>query len=107
MIRTPAALLGLAFLAAPAFAEPGAAEGSALYEARCKMCHATGMANAPLIEKLATLENDKIVDALTTPVPMMAGVVGGLSEQDKRDIAVFLTKKSMPAKGDLPEVKAE
>jgi hypothetical protein len=38
---------------------------------------------------------------------MMAGVVGGLSEQDKRNIAVFLTKKSMPAAGDLPEVKAD
>ncbi len=62
---------------------------------------------SPLIEKLATLENDRIVEALTTPVPMMAGVVGGLTEQDKRDIAVYLTKKSMPAKGDLPEVKAE
>ena len=71
------------------------------------MCHGTGMANAPLIEKLATLENDKIIAALTTPVPMMAGVVGGLSETDKRDIAVFLTKKSLPAAGDLPAVTAE
>jgi hypothetical protein len=30
-----------------------------------------------------------------------------LAEQDKRNVAVFLTKKSMPASGDLPEVKAE
>jgi cytochrome c553 len=107
MIRTSAAVLGLALLAAPAFAEPGPAEGGALYEARCKMCHGSGLANAPLIEKLATLENDKIVDSLTNPVPMMAGAVGGLSDADKRNIAVFLTKKTMPAKGDLPEVKAE
>jgi cytochrome c553 len=107
MFRTSAVLLGLSLLAAPAFAEPGPAEGAALYEARCKMCHGTGMANAPLIEKLATLENDKIVDSLTNPVPMMAGAVGGLSDADKRNIAVFLTKKPMAAKGDLPEVKAE
>lgn len=107
MVRTSAVLLGLVVLAAPAFADPGPAEGAALYQARCAMCHASGLANAPLIEKLATLENDKIVEALTTPVPMMAGVVGGLTEQDKRDIAVYLTKKTMPAKGDLPEVKAE
>jgi cytochrome c553 len=100
------ALLGLAILVAPA-ALAGPTEGGALYEAKCKMCHATGMANAPLIEKLAALDNDKIVDALNNPVPMMAGVVPGLSDQDKRDIAVFLTKKTMPAKGDLPEVKAE
>jgi hypothetical protein len=28
-----------------------------------------------------------------------------MSDADKRDIAVFLTKKGLPAKGDLPEVK--
>ena len=28
------------------------------------------------------------------------------SQLQKRDIAVFLTKKSLPASGDLPEVKA-
>lgn len=107
MVRTSAVALGLAVLAAPAFAEPGPAEGAALYQARCTMCHASGLANAPLLDKLAAMDNDQIVQALTTPVPMMAGVVGGLSEQDKRDIAVYLTKKTMPAKGDLPEVKAE
>ncbi|MEZ6031111.1 MAG: c-type cytochrome [Hyphomonadaceae bacterium] len=107
MFRTSAVLLGLAVLAAPAFADPGPDEGSALYEARCKMCHGSGLANAPLIDKLATLENDKIVDALTNPVPMMASVVGGLTEEDKRNIAVFLTKKPMPAKDGLPAVDAE
>lgn len=105
-MRLIAAFVGLAVLAAPsAFAGP--AQGGELYEQKCKMCHASGMANAPLTEKLAALDNDKIVQALTTPVPMMQGVTPSLSEQDKRDIAVFLTKKSMPAKGDLPEVKAE
>jgi cytochrome c553 len=107
MVRTTAVVLGFAVLAAPAFAEPGPAEGAAIYQARCTMCHASGLANAPLIDKLATLENDKIVEALTNPVPMMAGVVGGLTDEDKRNIAVYLTKKTMPAKGDLPEVKAE
>ena len=105
-MRLTAAFLGLAILAAPS-ALAGPAEGGAIYEARCKMCHATGMANAPLIEKLAALDNQKIIDSLNTPVPMMAGVVGGLSDEDKRNIAVFLTKKSLPASGSLPEVKAE
>jgi cytochrome c553 len=65
------------------------------------------MMNAPKMDKLATFDNDKIIQALTTPVPMMAGAVTGLSEEDKRNVAVFLTKKSMPAAGGLPEVKAE
>jgi len=107
MLRLSSVVVGLVVFAAPALAEPGPTEGASLYQARCVMCHASGLANAPLIEKLATLDNERIVAALTNPVPMMAGVVGGLSEQDKRNIAVFLTKKSMPAAGDLPEVKAD
>lgn len=99
------AVLGIAVLAAPAFAGPK--EGGEIYETRCKMCHGTGMANAPLIEVLKTLDNDQILAALTTPVPMMAGVVSGLSDEDKRNIAVFLSGKSLPASGTLPEVKAE
>lgn len=100
-----AAVLGIAAFAAPAFAGPK--EGGEVYQQRCVMCHGTGMANAPLIDKLATLDNQKIIDALTTPVPMMAGAVAGISEEDKRNIAVFLTKKSLPATDGLPEVKAE
>lgn len=100
-----AAVLGLSALAAPAFAGPK--EGEAIYQQRCVMCHGQGLANAPLIDKLQALDNQKIVDVLTAPVPMMAGAVAGLSDEDKRNIAVFLTKKSMPASGDLPEVKAE
>jgi cytochrome c5 len=105
-MRLTAAFIGLAILAAPS-ALAGPAEGAAIYEQRCKMCHATGMANAPLVEKLATYENQKVLDALNTPVPMMAGAVSGMSDEDKRNVAVFLTKKSLPASGALPEVKAE
>ena len=106
-MKVSVAVLGIALLAPAAFADPGPTEGKAVYETKCQMCHATGMANAPLLEKLQTLEATKVVDALTTPVPMMAGVVGSLTEQDKRDVAVYLTKKGLPAKGDLPEVKPE
>ena len=65
------------------------------------------MANAPLVEKLATYENQKVLDALNTPIPMMAGAVNGMSDEDKRNVAVFLTKKSMAAANGLPEVVAE
>lgn len=104
-LASAAAVMGIAVFAAPAFAGP--AEGGAIYETRCKMCHGSGLANAPLVDKLATLDNEKIIQALTTPVPMMAGAVGGMSEEDKRNVAVFLTKKSLPASGDLPAVDAE
>ena len=100
-----AAVLGIAVLAAPSFAGPK--DGGDIYETRCKMCHGSGIANAPLIDVLKTLDNDKILAALTTPVPMMAGVVSSLSDEDKRNIAVFLSHKTLPASGALPEVKAE
>lgn len=105
-MKLTVAMLGLAVLAAPS-ALAGPADGKAIYETRCVMCHGSGMANAPLIEKLHTLDNDTILKALTTPVPMMAGVVGSLSDEDKRNIAVFLSGKTLSASGDLPEVKAE
>ncbi len=106
MFRTAAVVLGFAILAAPAFAEPGPAEGAAIYETRCKACHSGGIPTAPTQDKLALLENDKIVDVLTNPTGMMASMVSGIPDEDKRNIAVFLTGKTMPAKGALPEVKA-
>jgi mono/diheme cytochrome c family protein len=101
-----AAIVGLCLLAAPAaFAEPDVANGEALYQQKCNMCHATGLANAPLMDVLSKLEPQKIVDVLTKPSPMMAGAVAGISDEQKRDIAVFITKKGLPASGALPEVK--
>jgi cytochrome c5 len=106
MKLTSFAVLGLGLIAAPAaFAEPGPAEGQGLYEARCKMCHGAGLNNAPLVEKLATLEPTAVVEKLTSGT--MSVMASGLSDQDKRDIAVFLTHKGLPASGSLPEVKAE
>ncbi len=94
-----AALVGLSLLAAPAaFADPDAAAGEALYAQKCNMCHASGLANAPLTEALTKLEPQKIVDVLTTPSAMMAGAVAGITDEQKRDIAEFLTKKTLPVK---------
>jgi len=100
-----ATILGLGLIAAPAFAEPDVAAGEALYQQKCNMCHATGLGGAPLQDALTKLDPQKIVDVLTNPGTMMAGVVAGISEENKRDVAVFLTKKGMPAKDNLPEVK--
>lgn len=104
MKLTSIAVLGLGLAAAPA-AFAGPAEGAGLYEARCQMCHATALNNAPPLEKMAELEPASVVEKLTTGT--MMAMASGLSDQEKRDIAVFLTKKSLPASGDLPEVKAE
>lgn len=102
-----AAVLGLGLLLAPAaFAEPDVTNGEALYQQKCNMCHASGLANAPLTEALTKLEPQKIVDVLAKPSPMMAGAVAGITPEQMRDIAVFLTRKTMPAEGNLPEVKA-
>ncbi len=106
MKLTSLAVLGLGLLAVPAaFAEPGPAEGAAVYEARCKMCHAAGLNNAPLQDKLATLDPAAVVEKLTTGT--MAVMASGLTDEDKRNIAVYLTQKALPADGSLPEVKAE
>lgn len=104
MKLTSIAVLGLGLVATPA-AFAGPAEGAGLYEARCRMCHETALNNAPLIEKLAVLEPAAVVEKMTTGT--MSVMSSGLTEQDKRDIAVFLTRKGLPASGDLPEVKPE
>lgn len=69
------------------------------------MCHDTGLGGSPLMDVLAKLDPQKVVDTLTNPGTMMATVVAGISEENKRDVAVFLTKKGLPAKDNLPEVK--
>ena len=83
-------ILGLGLLAAPAaFADPDA--GSDLFAARCNMCHGTGMGGAPLTDKLAVLAPDAIVEKLTTGT--MASMAAGISDDDKKAIAAFLTTK--------------
>jgi mono/diheme cytochrome c family protein len=89
-----AAIVGLGLLAAPsAFADPDAANGEGLYQQKCNMCHASGLANAPLFDKLTALERDKVVAAMKTPVPMMAGAVAGLSDEAINDIADYIASK--------------
>ncbi|MDZ4762698.1 MAG: cytochrome c [Alphaproteobacteria bacterium] len=87
-----AAILSLGLAAVPAaLAEPGG-EGEALYQARCNMCHGAGVGGAPLMEKLATLTSASIVEKLTTGT--MAAMASGISDEDKKHIAEFVTKKA-------------
>lgn len=92
MRPTAAILLAFTMIASPAaFADPDG-EGEALFQARCNMCHGTGMGGAPLMEKLASLTAPAIIDKLTTGT--MAPMAAGLSDGDKKAIAEFVTKKS-------------
>lgn len=92
MRLTAAFFLTITFLASPAaFADPEG-QGEGLFQARCNMCHGTGMGGAPLMEKLSTLSADAIVEKLTTGT--MAPMAAGLSDSDKKEIAVFIGKKS-------------
>ena len=59
-----AAIMGIVTLAAPAFAGPK--EGGEIYEMRCKMCHGTGIANAPLIAFHAPFDRMLILRAFDT-----------------------------------------
>lgn len=96
-----AALAGLVLAAAPAALADGAA-GKAIFDARCNMCHGTGMGGAPLMDKMATLEPAAVVEKLTTGT--MAPMAGGISPENLRDIAAYVTKKPLPAKDGLPAV---
>jgi polyvinyl alcohol dehydrogenase (cytochrome) len=86
------AIVGLGLLTAPAaFAGPEG-EGEALYQARCAMCHGSGMGGAPLMDKLATLTQPVIVDKMTSGT--MAPMAAGISDDDKKNIAAFISKKA-------------
>ena len=94
-------VLAAALGTAPA-AMADVAAGKAAYEARCAMCHGTGMGGAPLMDKLNALEPAAVVEKLTTGT--MAPMAGGISPENIRDIAVYITKKPLPAKDGLPAV---
>lgn len=77
--------------AAPALGQPEApvARGAAIFAERCKDCHDPGDDRAPPRAALATRTVEEIVTALTTGP--MAPVAEGLTPDDKRAVAAFLT----------------
>jgi len=87
------ALIAGAVLAAPAFGQtPAPAErGAAIFSERCKECHESGDDRTPQRAELAKKTIDEIVTALTTGP--MAPVAEGLTPDDKKAVAAFLTTK--------------
>jgi mono/diheme cytochrome c family protein len=94
-VLAAAGLMAMGAGGAYADPNPDAAAGEGLYQARCAMCHASGMGGAPLMDKLATLEPAVVVDKMTNGT--MVAMASGLSDDDKRNIAHFLTKKEAAA----------
>ena len=65
--------------------------GSALYQARCAMCHDDGVNGAPSVEAINLLDKEKIIASMTTGV--MQPQSAGLSTEDIEAVAAYLTQK--------------
>jgi polyvinyl alcohol dehydrogenase (cytochrome) len=101
MKRAALIVLGLGLLSAPA-ALADAKSGGDMFDSRCALCHSAGVGGAPPTEKLKGDTPESILEKLTTGT--MAPMAAGISDAEKRDIAVFLSGKGLPASGDLPAV---
>jgi polyvinyl alcohol dehydrogenase (cytochrome) len=89
-IAAGAALVGAAVVAAPLVGHAQAAGGGeALFNTRCKACHDPAVGRAPNRTALSVLPPGQIVEVLTSGV--MAPMAAGLSPDDKRAIAAYLT----------------
>jgi len=90
-IAAGAALVGAAVFAAPlvGHAQGAPASGEALFDGRCKACHDPAVGRAPNRTALSVLPPAQIVEVLTSGV--MTPMAAGLSPDDKRAIAAYLT----------------
>jgi polyvinyl alcohol dehydrogenase (cytochrome) len=94
------AILFVGLLCAPSLAQtpPAPPPGEALFKGRCVLCHMDLDDSAPSAAHLRTLGAEAILDKLDTG--SMQPMAAGLSEQQKKDIADYLTAKAPPAPAD-------
>lgn len=100
-----ATLLTLGLIATPAaFADPirDVAAVEAIVRDRCAMCHMEEEDAAPALPTVKMLEPAVIAEILING--SMAALTPDLTAQMKREIAVYLSGKPLPATADLPEV---
>jgi polyvinyl alcohol dehydrogenase (cytochrome) len=83
----------LTLAAVPAAAAPS--DGAALFAAQCAACHGAEAGDAPAKSDIAKKTPDAVVQALTTG--SMQYMAAGLSPDDIRAIATYLTGKSPSA----------
>jgi mono/diheme cytochrome c family protein len=95
------AMLGFAGLVAAATSamaqtpSPAVVQGEGLFKARCAGCHETGAGGAPAKDVLAAKTPDDIFNVLKNG-PMMA-MASGLSDDEMKSIASYLTAGAAPA----------
>lgn len=102
MKRAVAMLLCLA--APAAFADPvrDLAAIQTMVKERCQLCHMDEDDSAPSIGTVKKLEAAAIAEKLIDGT--MSPMVPDLDVKTKREIAVFLTGKPLPASGGEPDV---
>ena len=88
-IMAVAAVLGAVSLAPLSARAQDAANGEAVFAARCKSCHEPAIDRAPNRTALSSYQPGQIVQALTSGV--MTPMAQGLSDADKRAVAAYLT----------------
>ena len=99
-----AAIAGLLLaggVSAVAQAQPAgaAAQGEALFTARCKSCHEPPVPRAPSRDQLRDRSNQEILEALTSGT--MKPMVEGLSPAQLASVATFLTGRAATFPYDL------
>lgn len=70
---------------------PTPSRGAEIFAERCKDCHEAGDDRTPPLAELAKKSSDEIVAALTTGP--MAPIAEGLTPDEKRAVAAFLTAR--------------
>lgn len=66
--------------------------GSDIYRQRCAACHGNPQSGAPPMQSLAQFPAGRITDVLTNG--LMRDMAAGLTDEDKRSVALFLTTQS-------------
>ncbi len=105
MIRLPRQLILCAFLLNSLWA--AAPDGAALYQAHCAACHDNGSADAhaPKREQIASRSPEAIVNTMFEGVMIVQA--SGLTLEEGRAIARFITGKEFSSVSDVPMGKCD
>jgi mono/diheme cytochrome c family protein len=105
MLSSPSAMLGLAaaLVLAAGSGRAAPSDGAALFANQCASCHGSEPGEAPAKQTLTEKTPDAIVESLTAGA--MQYVAAGLSADDIRAIAIYLTGPAPPPAAVAPAAK--